>query len=323
MSKKVYYRYNPSTEAYERVYPSRRSRMVTAAGHFVVSLFLGGTVFFALSGVVDMPKERMLRSDNRTLRTQLDVLSRRLDEARGVMDDLAERDNNFYRVMMQTDRITDAQRYAGLERNTRFDQLSNMADNELVENLTNKMNLLEKEIVVQSKSYDQLRKLAGSRQDRLAHVPAIQPISEENLKQMASGYGLRVDPIYSTTKMHEGMDFACDVGTSVYATGDGVVDYADWQSGYGNLVEIKHGYGYVTRYAHLSEIKVRVGQKVSRGDLIALSGNTGKSTGPHVHYEVRLNDAPQNPVNYYFFDLTPEEYAAMIEQAENAGHVMD
>ena len=323
MSKKVYYRYNPSTESYERVYPSRQSRVVTATGHFFVSLLLGGTMFFALSGVVDLPKDRMLRNDNRTLRTQLDVLSRRLDEARGVMDDLAERDNNFYRVMMQTDRITDAQRYAGLERNTRFDQLSNMADNELVENLTNKMNLLEKEIVVQSKSFDQLRKLANSRQDRLAHVPAIQPISEENLKQMASGYGLRVDPVYGTTKMHEGMDFACDIGTPVYATGNGVVLSAGWQSGYGNLVEVQHGYGYVTRFAHLSEIKVREGQKVSRGDLIALSGNTGKSTGPHVHYEVRLNDVPQNPVNYYFFDLTPEEYATMIEQAENAGHVMD
>ena len=140
---------------------------------------------------------------------------------------------------------------------------------------------------------------------------------------MASGYGRRVDPVYGTIKMHEGMDFACDIGTPVYATGDGTVVSAEWNSGYGNLIEINHGYGYTTRYAHLSKIDVKPGQKVSRGDRIGASGNTGKSTGPHVHYEVRLRGVPQNPVNYYFYDLTPEEYAEMITHAENAGHVMD
>ena len=185
------------------------------------------------------------------------------------------------------------------------------------------MNLLEREIVVQSQSFDELRRLASSRADRLSHIPAIQPVSELMLKQMASGYGRRVDPVYGTMKFHEGMDFACDVGTPVYATGDGTVKAADWHSGYGNRIDIDHGFGYLTRYAHLSKISVKPGQSVKRGDLIGLSGNTGKSTGPHVHYEVRLKDVPQNPVNYYFYDLTPEEYAAMIEHAENAGHVMD
>ena len=140
---------------------------------------------------------------------------------------------------------------------------------------------------------------------------------------MASGYGRRTDPVYGTVKMHEGMDFACDVGTPVYATGDGKVTSAKWHSGYGNVIEISHGFGYTTRYAHLSGFKISAGQDVKRGDLIGYAGNTGKSTGPHLHYEVRLRGVPQNPVNYYFYDLSPEEYDAMIAQSENTGNAMD
>ena len=320
MSRKVYYRYNPATETYERVYPTRRRRWIAAISHFFVSAALGCAMFFLLNGIIDLPKERVLRNENRELRQQLTLLNSRLDEALEVLDDIAERDNNFYRVMMQTDRISDAQRYAGLER---LNRLSSLPDNRLIDDLNDKMNLMERELVVQSRSFDRLADLARASSDRLAHIPAIQPVSELSLKQMASGYGRRVDPVYGTIKMHEGMDFACDIGTPVYATGNGTVVSAEWSSGYGNLIEINHGYGYTTRYAHLSAINVKPGQKVSRGDLIGASGNTGKSTGPHVHYEVRLRGVPQNPVNYYFYDLTPEEYAEMITHAENAGHVMD
>lgn len=140
---------------------------------------------------------------------------------------------------------------------------------------------------------------------------------------MSSGYGYRRDPVYGTTKFHSGLDFAAVTGTPVYATGDGVVEYAERRSGYGNCIDISHGYNYTTRYAHLSEILVSSGQEVKRGDLIGKVGSTGKSTGPHLHYEVRFKDEPQNPVNYYFMDLTPEQYAEMIREAENAGHVMD
>lgn len=319
MSRKVYYRYNQLTDSYERVYPSRRSRYLSAILHYALALMVGIGVFLLLNQVVDLPKERRLRAENRELRDQMELLEARMDRAQAVMQDLADRDNNFYRVMMQADHISDSRRYAGLERSA----LGSLNDKSLAATLNDKMALLEREIVVQSESFDELRKLASTRADRLAHIPAIQPISEANLKQMASGYGRRVDPIYGTVKMHEGMDFTCDVGTPVYATGDGTVTLAKWNSGYGNCVDISHGYGYTTRYAHLSKLLVRDGQKVKRGDKIALSGNTGKSTGPHVHYEVRLKDVPQNPVNYYFYDLTPAEYAAMVEHAENAGAVMD
>lgn len=272
-----------------------------------------------LDGVIDLPKERLLRAENHQLKDDLELLNARMDRAQAVMNDLADRDNNFYRVMMQADRISDAKRYAGLERSS----LHSLSDNSLATTLNEKMNLLEREIIVQSESFNELRDLALSRADRLSHIPAIMPVNEASLKQMASGYGRRVDPIYGTVKMHEGMDFACDVGTPVYATGDGTIEAAGWHSGYGNRIDIVHGFGYTTRYAHLSKLAVKAGQAVKRGDLIGYSGNTGKSTGPHVHYEVRLKDVPQNPVNYYFYDLTPREYAAMIEHAENAGHVMD
>lgn len=317
MARKIYYRYNLQTCQYERVFPSRRKRWLSAITHFIVSLSLAAAFFIALDGIVDLPKERMLRKENERLKESLELMGSRLDDALDVMSDIAERDNNFYRVMMQTDRISDVQRFSGL------DTLGSISDSRLVDATYQKLNMLERELVVQSRSFDQLRTLALNSSERMRHVPAIQPVSELSLKQMASGYGRRVDPIYGTVKMHEGMDFACDIGTDVYATGDGTVVTSDWASGYGNVVEIDHGYGYMTRYAHLSKTAVKAGQKVKRGDLIAKSGNTGKSTGPHVHYEVRLHDVAQNPVNYYFYDLTPEQYAEMIRHAENAGHVMD
>lgn len=319
MSKKVYYRYNQLTESYERVYPSRRSRVLSAVWSVSLSLMLGAGVFLLLNSVFATPRERELRLENENLRIDLELLRSRMDAAQTVLADIAERDNNFYRVMLHADRISDARRFAGLEKT----RLNTMTDNILVRTLNEKMALLEREIVVQSQSFDELRKLASQSADRLAHVPAIQPISENNLKQMASGYGRRTDPIYGTAKFHEGMDFACDVGTPVYATGDGKITAATWHSGYGQHIDISHGYGYTTRYAHLSKLAVKPGQAVKRGDLIGYSGNTGKSTGPHLHYEVRLHDVPQNPVNYYFYDLTPEEYDEMIATAENAGYVMD
>jgi murein DD-endopeptidase MepM/ murein hydrolase activator NlpD len=239
------------------------------------------------------------------------------------MEDVIDRDNNFYRVMMQADPINNAQRYAGLERQRLYGILDSMPDADLLKSVTSKLDRLDRQIYSQIKSFDQLKELVGKNKDRLAHIPAIQPISEVNLKQMASGYGYRRDPIYGVSRFHEGMDFAADTGTPVYATGDGRVAEAGWKSGYGNAIDINHGYNYVTRYAHLSQILVKPGQEVKRGDLIGKVGNTGKSTGSHLHYEVRFNGEAQNPIDYYYYDLTPEQYDQMIRMANNAGHVMD
>ncbi|MBE6304551.1 MAG: M23 family metallopeptidase [Bacteroidales bacterium] len=319
MRKKVYYRYNSQTENYERVFPSRSSRIWSVLWQLLIAVLVGIGSFFVLDGFIEMPKDKALKSENVRLISELQILRSRMDDVQAVLTDLAERDNNFYRVMLQTNPISQAHRYAGIERT----KLSSVTDNELVSMLNAKMAMLEREIVVQSRSFDELRDLAKKSSDRLSHIPAIQPISGNNLKKMASGYGRRTDPIYGTVKMHEGMDFACDTGTPVYATGDGTIKSAKWHSGYGNVIEIDHGFGYTTRYAHMSKFQVSTAQKVKRGDLIGYSGNTGKSTGPHLHYEVRLRGVPQNPVNYYFYDLSPEEYDAMIAQSENTGNAMD
>lgn len=320
MARKVYYKYNPATDSYERVYPTARQRAWTVARQFIIGVVIGAVLFAAAYSWLEFPKEKALRAENERLRAQYEMLGKQADEAFAVMEDLAERDNNFYRVMLQADQISSAQRYAGLERSR---QSGHLSDDELALSVANKLDRLDRQVYAQIKSYDELRELALSQKDKLDHMPAIQPISERYLKRMASGYGYRVDPVYGTQKFHEGMDFSSDIGTPVYATGRGVVSFAGWKTGYGNCIDVDHGYNYTTRYAHLSEIKARVGQRVERGEEIGLVGNTGKSTGPHLHYEVRLRGEPQNPVNYYFYDLTPAEYDAMIREAENAGHVMD
>lgn len=324
VSRKVYYRYNPLTEEYERVYRTRYQRLLGIAlriGEVIAVTVILGLGLYVL---METPREMMLKSDNEQLRAQVAELDQRLSVALGVMDNLAERDNNFYRVMMQTDPISDVQRYAGVDPDEPDIPLNSLSDASLVGQVTRKMQALEQAIYTQIGSFDQLRDLALERQDYLTHVPSIQPVANKDLRQMASGYGRRVDPIYGTVRFHEGMDFSAPTGTPVYATGDGVVRIAGRaQSGYGNMIDIDHGFNYISRYAHLDKVLVKPGQTVKRGDLIGKVGNTGKSTGSHLHYEVRLKGVPQNPVNYYFQDLTPDEYAAMIEAAENAGHVMD
>jgi murein DD-endopeptidase MepM/ murein hydrolase activator NlpD len=177
---------------------------------------------------------------------------------------------------------------------------------------------------VQSESLDEIVDLAKNKEDMLRSIPAIQPVANKDLTRMASGYGMRIDPHYKVPKMHQGMDFTAPTGTPIYATGDGKVIRADSKSsGYGKHVRIDHGYGYVTLYAHMSKYKVRPGQKVKRGDVIGLVGNTGKSKGPHLHYEVRVNKDPVNPVNFYFNDITAEEYARLVEMTENSNQSLD
>lgn len=323
MSKKVYYRYNPTTETYDRVYLSRGSRVLIVIKHSLEGLAIGAVILMGLYYWIDLPREKRLRDENTRLNNELTELNRRLDGSISVMEAIANRDNSFYRVLMQADPISDAQRYAGLEAANASKQLKSLSDADLAATIADKMNMLDQQLYYQIKSFDELKQLASQQEDRIAHIPSIQPVSELDLKQMASGYGYRVDPVYGTSKFHEGMDFSAAPGTPVYATGNGVVTDAGWNSGYGNSIDINHGYDYLTRYAHLSKILVKQGQEVKRGDLIGLVGNTGKSTGPHLHYEVRYKGAPQNPVKYYFHDLTPEQYSEMVRHSEQASNVMD
>jgi murein DD-endopeptidase MepM/ murein hydrolase activator NlpD len=198
-----------------------------------------------------------------------------------------------------------------------------MTNSQLAADLTMKIDMLAKELYVQSKSYDDLVKMAKTREVRMENIPAIQPILNKDLTRIASGFGARIDPVYHVVRFHQGMDFTASTGTDIYATGNGTVSFCGWRQGYGNTVIINHGFGYETLYAHCSELLVVEGQKVRRSDVVAKVGNTGKSTGPHLHYEVRLRGTQVDPRNYFFMDLSPEDYDRMVQLSNNFGRVLD
>ena len=302
--RKVYYIYNPKTRTYDRIYPTVRQRALSILRRLFVGMGLGAGSFIILLLIFGSPSEKELRIENARLLAQYNVLSHRLDEAMGVMQDIQQRDDNLYRVVLQADPVSDAVRKAGYGGTNRYEQLN-------------------RQLYIQSKSFDEVVDLCKNHDEMLKCIPAIMPVSNKNLKKTASGYGVRIDPIYKTAKFHAGMDFSANIGTPVYATGDGTVVKAGWETGYGNLIQVDHGFGYVTWYAHLSKYKVRPGQKVVRGEVIGEVGNTGKSTGPHLHYEVHVKGKVQNPVNYYFMDLSAEDYDKMIQIAANHGKVFD
>lgn len=322
MKSRIKYIYNPETDNFERIFPSFKRKLIVGLLFVLSSVGLAVLLYFGIISLTELPTEESLRKENAALKSQYNILNRRLDNALSVMANIQNRDDNFYRVMLQMDPIESGQRFAGLDNEKRYRELSKISDGGLSALLTRRIDLFERQLYAQSLSFDQIRENADKQKDKLAHIPSVIPINIKDYT-MSSGYGIRRDPIYGSRKFHEGLDFAAKSGTSVYATADGTVVQADRRGGYGNCIDIDHGYNYLTRYAHLSEILVKDGQEVKRGELIGKVGSTGKSTGPHLHYEVRFKNEPQNPVNYYFMDLTPEEYANMIQEAENAGHVMD
>ena len=321
--RKVYYIYNPQTRTFDRIYPTIRQRALSYARRLFVGMGLGAGFFLLLLLIFGSPSEKELRIENARLLAQYHVLSHRLDESLEIMQDVQQRDNNLYRMMLMAEPVSEAVRRAGYGGTNRYEQLLDMANSELVIHTTMKMDMLNRQLYIQSKSFDEVMELCKNHDEMLKCIPAIQPVSNKDLKMTASGYGMRIDPVYQTQKFHAGMDFSAHIGTPVYATGNGHVIGAGRKSGYGKLVQIDHGFGYVTWYAHLSAIKVRVGQQVLRGQIIGQVGNTGKSTGPHLHYEVRAKGKIVNPVNYYFMDLNADDYDKMIQIAANHGKVFD
>ncbi|MBQ8674015.1 MAG: M23 family metallopeptidase [Bacteroides sp.] len=321
--RKVYYIYNPQTQTYDRIYPTMRQRIMSYLRRLFIWMGFGVVCFIIPLIVFGSPSEKELRKENSRLLAQYDLLDARLDEALDVLQDIQQRDDNLYRVIFQADRIPEAIRKAGYSGTNRYGELMDMANADLVVNTTQKLDLLAKQLYIQSNSFDDVLEMCKNHEERLRCVPAIQPVSNKDLKRTASGYGTRIDPIYGTSRFHNGMDFSANPGTDVYATGDGTVVKMGWQTGYGKTIVVDHGFGYRTLYAHLRDFRTKVGKKVVRGEVIGGVGSTGKSTGPHLHYEVHVKGQVVNPINYYFMDLSAEDYDRMIQIAENHGKMMD
>ncbi len=321
---KAKYRYNPHTLSYDKIERTLRDKIVRSSLFLGAGLVIGVVIYGLAYTFIDSPKEKQLKRDNAQMLSQYVILNKKLEQLATVMEDVQHRDDNIYRVIFEAEPIADEIRKAGFGGVNRYKELEGYNDSELIIKTAEKLDKLSKQLYIQSKSFDEVFEMAKKKEEMLATLPAIQPVSNEDLTRMASGFGYRTDPVYKTPKFHAGMDFTAPRGTPIYATGNGKVIKADAASrGYGNHVRIKHGYGYVTLYAHMSKMAVKVGQKVKRGDVIGYVGNTGKSVGPHCHYEVRKNDNPINPVNFYFNDLTPEQYAKMIELSNDPTQSLD
>ena len=322
MAKKKY-KINPDTLAMEQVEHGFRYWLRQTGIYILAGIVLGIGFLYLFLIFFPSPREKQLLREKATMESQLEVLNSQVDQMQVVMTDLQQRDDNLYRVLFGAEPIPLSVRQGAQRKIDYYEQLAKMTNSELAADLTLKVDLLEKEMYVQAKSYDEVAQMAKEQEIRMENIPAIQPVMNKDLKRVASGYGMRIDPVYHVRKFHQGMDFTAPTGTEIFATGNARVEFTGWKQGYGNTVILDHGYGYKTLYAHLYKSLVRKGQKVRRSDIIALVGNTGKSTGPHLHYEVRLNGKPVDPRNYYFYDLSPEEYDQMIQLSNNFGQMLD
>ena len=290
---------------------------------FVGGLVVAIAAFILFALFVPSPKEKQLQAKYDAALTEYELLSKQMDGMQEVLNDLEQRDANLYRALLEAEPIPTASRLRGSMDAYYYDSLATRTGSGLVADMALKADQLEKSLYIQTKSYDEILELAKETEVKMQNLPAIQPVLNKDLTRVASGYGWRVDPVYHTKRFHEGMDFTAPTGTDVYATGNGTVTFSGWRQGFGNLVIVDHGFNYETYYAHLSKSLVHAGQRVTRGDIIALVGNTGKSTGPHLHYEVHYKGSPVDPRNFYFLDLSPEDYDRMVQLANNAGNMLD
>ena len=322
MSKKKY-KINPDTLVLEQVEHGLRYWLRQTGIYIFGGIVLGIIFLYLFLVFFPSPREKQLLREKEALEAQLTHLHQQVDQMQIVMTDLQQRDENLYRVLFGAEPIPMSIRQGTQRKIAYYEELASMTNSQLSADLALKVDVLEKEMYVQAKSYDDILEMAKNQEIRMKNIPAIQPVMNKDLKRVASGYGMRIDPVYHVRKFHQGMDFTAPTGTEVFATGNAKVKFTGWKQGYGNTVILDHGFGYETLYAHLYKSLVRKGQKVRRSDIIALVGNSGKSTGPHLHYEVRLNGKPVDPRNYYFYDLSPEEYDQMIQLSNNFGQMLD
>jgi murein DD-endopeptidase MepM/ murein hydrolase activator NlpD len=324
MAKQKHYIFNQLTQDFE-VLETSKSR--TFMRILLISLSVLGIAFlFAilLFTFIKSPKEKAQARELEYMKLKYEILNDRLDDLEALMTDMEQRDNNLYRMMFEADPIPSEVRRSGFSDADRYADLYGYMNSDLVVSAARKLDVISSQLYNQSVSYDSLFVMARNKSDMLAHIPAIFPLKETEVKYISSYFGYRPDPIYKIEKFHSGMDFTAALGTEAYATGDGVVyDVERNEWGYGNMVILDHGYGYKTRYAHLLKPAVRKGQKVKRGQVIGYIGATGKATGVHLHYEVLKNDDQIDPINFFYQDLTPDEYDQILEQSTLPTQTMD
>lgn len=321
---KVKYKFNPETLSYDKVERNLKSNINRILLFFSASIVLAVILVVVFLQFYETPQMRSLKRENQRLLTQYELMGKNLDNVQKVLDDLEQRDDNLYRVIFEADPIPASVRKAGFGGVNKYEHLESMDNASLVINTARKLDVISKEAYIQSKSYDEVLRLAMNKEKMLASIPAIMPVSNEDLKRTASGWGFRIHPIYKIRRFHYGMDFTAPIGTEIYATGDGVVkEVRSSRVGFGHWIVIDHGFGYETLYGHLSKFNVKVGQHVKRGSVIGFVGSAGTSTGPHLHYEVHKNGKAVNPQYYYFKDLTPQEYDKMIAISSNMGQSYD
>lgn len=322
--KKIKYYYNTHTLRYEKLETPLRVKVLRVFGFLAAALVTAAMISFFAFRFIGSPNERLLSIQYERMKDGYKQLSKELKEAKQEMSELEKRDNEVYRSIFEANPIPDSARAKAKEKEQQVAMIENMGDNELYRSLLASLSQLKNRIITQKTSYVEINDRIKNKAKILAATPAIQPVSNKDLERIASGFGYRIDPIYKTIKLHAGLDFTAPQGTPIYATADGVVDVAGFSDGgYGNHVVINHGYGYETLYGHMVRVKVRKGQKVTRGEVIGWVGSTGKSTGPHCHYEVHKNGQKIDPVYFFYNDLSPDQFDRLLKKAAASNQSFD
>jgi len=322
--KKIKYYYNTNTLRYEKLETPLRVKLLRIFGFIAAALVTAGLISYVAFQFIGSPKEKILQQQNEGLRDNYRQLKDRIESIQAQMQELEKRDNNVYRAIFEANPIPDSARAKELENKLEIATIQKIRDNQLVAAIDKTLDNLTSRLAAQKNSYDEVEELVKNKEQLLSHTPAIQPVSNKDLNRIASGFGYRIDPVYKTTKFHAGLDFSAPQGTPIYATADGNVTTAgSTGNGYGNHVIIQHGYGYETLYGHMVRVKVRSGQTIKRGEIIGWVGSTGKSTGPHCHYEVHKNGEKIDPVYFFYNDLTPEQFDMLLKKAAASNQSFD
>jgi murein DD-endopeptidase MepM/ murein hydrolase activator NlpD len=313
---RIKYYYDTETCKYERVKTKKTDIILNMLGILALTGVMAGGLIILYYNFFDSPKEIALNNRIKELQYYYDLKIKEIEQTNEAVEAVEYRDDNIYRIVLGAEPIDKNIRNAGIGGSDRYADIRDkrLIDEDMIIELSEKVDKLKRKVYIELKSQDELKTLAEKKVKLFAAIPAIQPISNKQLVAIASGFGVRIHPIYKVKKMHTGIDFAAPIGTPIYATADGKIEEVSVKfSGYGKMVVIDHGFGYKTRYAHMHDFAVRTGQNIKRGELIGYVGDTGISTAPHLHYEVMMNGVLINPVHYFFNDLTPAEYEKVVE----------